>query len=210
MDKTLIRKDSAALYIRHEFSSGKASPWRVLQVGAWGLCHSLGLLPTEAAARRALSWYRGRDVDELRVDTQAWAERTLFQHIGSEARAAVEHHRAAGDLLVLVTAQSQIAARPVMDELRMDHMISSVVEISEGKLTGRFVGELCYAEGKLHRVREFLRERTPSADLSRATAYGDSISDAPLLSAVGEPVAVNPDVRLRQLARSRGWRIERW
>ena len=44
-------------------------------------------------------------------------------------------------------------------------------------------------------------------DLSRCAAYSDSINDVPMLSAVGRPVAVNPDAALRRTARDRGWEI---
>ncbi len=46
--------------------------------------------------------------------------------------------------------------------------------------------------------------------LEDATLYTDGITDLPLLMRVGRPVAVNPDLRLRRVARSRGWPIERW
>ncbi|MBA3610362.1 MAG: HAD-IB family hydrolase, partial [Rubrobacter sp.] len=47
-------------------------------------------------------------------------------------------------------------------------------------------------------------------DLSRSYAYADAISDLPMLEAVGNPVAVNPDRRLEASAKERGWRIEHW
>ena len=50
--------------------------------------------------------------------------------------------------------------------------------------------------------------RAPSRSTSRSSyAYSDSYYDAPLLDAVGYPVAVNPDLRLAGLARLRGWPI---
>ena len=45
-------------------------------------------------------------------------------------------------------------------------------------------------------------------DLAASFFYTDSVSDLPLLERVGQPVAVNPDPRLRRLARRRGWPIE--
>jgi phosphoserine phosphatase len=44
-------------------------------------------------------------------------------------------------------------------------------------------------------------------DLARCAAYSDSVNDLPMLSAVGRPVAVNPDGALRRAARENGWEI---
>jgi phosphoserine phosphatase len=46
--------------------------------------------------------------------------------------------------------------------------------------------------------------------LEEATFYSDSITDLPLLECVGQPVAVNPDMRLAREAKRRGWKIDRW
>ena len=44
-------------------------------------------------------------------------------------------------------------------------------------------------------------------DLSESYAYSDSITDAPMLGAVGHGYAVNPDRSLRRLAAQEGWGI---
>ncbi|MEQ9321797.1 MAG: hypothetical protein RIF41_21695, partial [Polyangiaceae bacterium] len=72
----------------------------------------------------------------------------------------------------------------------------------------RVDGRLCYGREKIRYAEELL-EGT-GARLEDAIFYSDSITDLPLLERVAEPVVVNPDARLRRLARRRGWRIERW
>jgi phosphoserine phosphatase len=70
------------------------------------------------------------------------------------------------------------------------------------------VDPLCYREGKLERSRR-AAERL-GFSLEESIFYTDSITDVPLLEAVKEPVIVNPDKRLRRVAKARNWRIERW
>ena len=41
-------------------------------------------------------------------------------------------------------------------------------------------------------------------------AYGNSVSDLPMLDSVGHRVAVNPRSRLRRIARSEGWQSCDW
>ncbi len=73
---------------------------------------------------------------------------------------------------------------------------------------GRYTGELefyAYGDGKAEAVRA-AAERS-GIDLARSFAYTDSITDLPLLEAVGNPVAVNPDKELRKAAEERAWPI---
>ena len=67
------------------------------------------------------------------------------------------------------------------------------------------VGPFCYGEGKVEAIRQIASWE--GFDLSQCYAYSDSISDLPMLEAVGHPVAVNPDGRLNEIALSRGWPI---
>jgi phosphoserine phosphatase len=93
--------------------------------------------------------------------------------------------------------------------LKIEHVVSTVFEVDErGCFTGRAVQPLCLGEGKVTRARVLAEAH--GFRFEDATFYSDSISDLPLLERVGEPVAVNPDPRLRRVAERRGWRIERW
>ncbi len=210
MDKTLVRKDTAGLFIRYEYEMGTVSAWRVARVFGWRVRYSLGLLPAEVVARKAVSWYRGRNLAQLREETRVWAKERVFPHIGELARSTVKRHQDAGDFVAIVTAQTRYAAEPVMEELGIEHLVATELEVVDGRVGSRVIEPLCYGQGKLIRVREMLREKLGSDDLSRATAYSDSITDEPLLSAVAVPVAVNPDVRLARVAHERNWRVEKW
>jgi phosphoserine phosphatase len=77
-----------------------------------------------------------------------------------------------------------------------------VCEVVDGAYTGRVL-RAAHGEGKARALRELAAAE--GLDLSASTAYSDSFSDVPFLEAVGHPVAVNPDRKLRRLARLRGW-----
>jgi phosphoserine phosphatase len=78
----------------------------------------------------------------------------------------------------------------------------------EGCFTGRIVKPMCFGEGKAQRARDWAQ--STGMELQRAYFYTDSITDAPLLRSVAHPIAVNPDPRLRRLARANSWPIEEW
>ena len=75
-------------------------------------------------------------------------------------------------------------------------------------LTGRLDGEPVSDEEKAVRMRELAEDK--GIDLEQSTAFGDGFADLPMLEAVGEPVAVNADGRLANVARKRGWRAVHW
>lgn len=121
------------------------------------------------------------------------------------ARWLLERHRQAGDLCVLLSASPQELVESVADALGADRAVGTRAEVRDGRLTGRLQGAFCHGPGKLLRLAEELGP----VELDRATAYGDSGADIPLLAACGRPVAVNPDRRLREEARARGWPVLR-
>ncbi len=121
----------------------------------------------------------------------------------------MERHRAQGDLLAIVTGATPYVARPLARRLRMEHVVTSELEVDDrGCFTGRPVDPLCIGEGKVVRTERLARALGFRVD--EATFYSDSLTDLPLLERVKEPIVVNPDPRLRRIARRRGWKIERW
>ena len=73
---------------------------------------------------------------------------------------------------------------------------------AEGLLTGDLDGPFMYGEGKVEAMRSFAAEH--EIDLGESWAYSDSASDLPMLRAVGNPVAVNPDEELGGGRQARG------
>ncbi len=209
MDRTLLRKETASLYVRYQRDRGEATSRDLLKALYWVGLYTLGVLDAEKVAAVALKSLAGQHEVELAFRCDDWFSQYVERHITDEGRLAVARHRAAGDVVAIVTGASPYAAWPLARRLRIEHVVSSRFEVDEsGRFTGRPDGPLCLGHGKVERARAFARE--VGVDLADATFYSDSVSDLPLLELVGEPVAVNPDPRLRRIARRRGLRIETW
>ncbi len=141
-----------------------------------------------------------------------WRERLLAERVRpricADARALLARHRDAGDTLVLTTATNRLITEPIARDLGIEHHLATEIEVVGGRCTGRTRGVLNMRAGKVERMRTWLAERGLDDDaLKHATFYSDSINDLPLLSAVGTPVAVDPDERLRAAALRQGWRV---
>jgi HAD superfamily hydrolase (TIGR01490 family) len=138
-----------------------------------------------------------------------WFLRDVERHITDAGRLAVRKHQDAGDVCAIVTAASPYAARPLARILGIDHVVSTVFQVDrQGLFTGKVEQPLCLGEGKVTRAQELGRRLGFSVE--EAIFYTDSVQDLPLVERVGEAVCVNPDPRLRRIAKKRGYRVERW
>jgi HAD superfamily hydrolase (TIGR01490 family) len=132
-------------------------------------------------------------------------ERKMRPIILESARALLARHRGQGDTLLIVTATNRFVTEPLAEALGVDELLATEPEWQDGRYTGRVVDTPCFREGKLTRVQRWLRGT--DFDLARSSFYSDSHNDLPLLEAVGQPVAVDPDATLQRHAESRGWPI---
>ncbi len=208
MDRTLVEVHTARLYLRLQRELGEIGWLELLRNSYWLLQYGFGLIQAERVARELLSSYRGTPELWLRERCRGWFESHVRAWISSAGRARVREHQAAGHHVAIATSAVRQAAQPLADELAIEHLVCSELEVQQLALTGTFERPLCYGAGKLERARQLVASLGSSFE--QTTFYSDSITDLPLLEAVAQPVAINPDPRLRRVARRRGWPIEDW
>jgi len=131
--------------------------------------------------------------------------------IPAAAHALVREHQAAGHLCALVTATTRIVCTPFARALGLDELLATEPAVdARGHYTGEIVGEACFREHKRTHVEAWLARRGLGwAQVERSWFYSDSMNDLPLLQAVTDPVAVNPDPRLHAHAEASGWPVRR-
>ena len=128
--------------------------------------------------------------------------------IHAQARELIARHRA--DTCVIITATNSFVTAPIARELGVEHLIATVAEEADGRFTGRVQGTPCFRDGKVACLESWLGGRAQSlAAFAQSWFYSDSVNDLPLLERVTHPVAVDPDERLEEAARKRGWPILR-
>lgn len=123
----------------------------------------------------------------------------------ARGEALLQQHREAGDKLVIITATNRFITAPIAARLGVETLIATECGMQDGRYTGRVSGVPCYQAGKVTRLNEWLAESGLS--LEGAYFYSDSRNDLPLLEAVANPVAVDPDDTLRAIAVERGWPV---
>jgi alcohol-forming fatty acyl-CoA reductase len=150
--------------------------------------------------------YAGWEPSRTRhLGQESFAGFTL-DRIFPDALQQLRDHKAAGHRVVLLSGALDFLLEPMKD--LVDDVLCATLAQENGAYTGELTGAPVAGEARARMLASFARRR--GLDLSRSYAYADSISDLPMLEAVGNPVAVNPDRRLGTAAKARGWRIEHW
>jgi HAD superfamily hydrolase (TIGR01490 family) len=155
-----------------------------------------------------VSWVRGIPENEMIELCTEVSSQVILPSVYNEAIAEIDFHKSNHARIVLLSSALTFVCREIAIHHLIDDILCSDLEVSNGLLTGKPVGHLCFGEEKAIRLLDYcLKNNCSPAD---AWYYGDSISDLTALNAVGNPVCVNPDRKLRKTAIKRGWKILRW
>ena len=119
----------------------------------------------------------------------------------------VRSHREAGDFCIIVTATNEFITTPIAKLFGVDLLIATELQVEGGKYTGAICGTPCYQDCKVAKLSAWIEKQEDRFRLSDAVFYSDSINDLPLLREVATPVAVDPDQKLLDIARSEDWKI---
>jgi HAD superfamily hydrolase (TIGR01490 family) len=204
VDHTLTRRSTGTRFIMTAIRRGLVPRQVAYAIPWYALTYRLGVLRVgwgeePFAFLAGLSRERLRDI--ARESFERWRRRDLYPR----AVELVRGRLAAGRRVVLATSSFDVIVEPLAEHLGVREVIATTLEFRDGRCTGRIAGQPMLGGEKQRRMLEFIRDAGERpADCS---FWSDSIYDAPLLSAVGEPVVVHPDLRLRRMARARGWPI---
>lgn len=208
IDHTVLEINSGTKWIGYLWKTKQMSAIELMRAVGWSVRYRFGLLDFESMAQRVIRDYEGKEEAPLREEVERWFRAEVAWAICTEARAAIEDHRARGHEIVLLTSATRYLSTPVARALQVEHILCTEVEVDCGRFTGRFEPPACYGPGKVTRAERFSAQH--GIDLDVSFFYSDSFSDVPMLRRVGNPRVVNPDPRLRRLAAQRGWDVAIW
>ncbi|HEX8779754.1 MAG TPA: HAD family hydrolase [Nocardioides sp.] len=146
----------------------------------------------------------GWDVATVREIVADTLHNVVDPLVFDEAVGLIEEHRLAGRDIVIVSTSGAEVVGPIGEMLGADRVVATRMEIVDGRYTGE-VEYYAYGAEKAAAIRDLAR--VAGYDLENSFAYSDSITDLPMLEAVGHAHAVNPDKDLRRIAHERGWPV---
>jgi HAD superfamily hydrolase (TIGR01490 family) len=204
VDHTLTRRSTGGRYITLAMRRGVA-PVRFLFLLPWyALTYRLGIFHMQEY-EAGFPYLRGIRRETLERIARESFDKTLRDDLFPEVESLVRRLLAEGRRVMLATSSLDLIVAPLAEYLGVEGMLATALEFKDGACTGRLDGVPMFRGTKRERVLAYLAERgVPPAESS---FYSDSIYDLPLLESIGHPVAVNPDWRLRRVARERGWPI---
>ena len=207
LDHTLLAGDSDVLWCSFLLRQGALDRASFEpRNAAMEAAYRAGSVSPRAFCDFYVSTLAGRSAADWEALRQGFLHDEILPRIPAAARALVERHRAAGDLLVMTTATNRFITELTAAQLGFEHLIATDCEVGhDGRFTGRTLGTLNMREGKVERLHAWLAARGLVLADCDCTAYSDSINDLPLLRAAAHPVVVNPDARLAAEADARGW-----
>jgi HAD superfamily hydrolase (TIGR01490 family) len=208
LDKTIISRSSSLALSRPLYRAGMVSRAQLLR-GAYAQLVYLMVGADEQKMERLkegmLSLTKGWDRNQVEQLVRDVIFDVIDPYVYQEALDLMALHRSEGRRVYIVSSSPEEVVRPLARHFGVSGVIATRAQVDE---EDHYTGELAfYAYGaqKAEAIQS-LAERA-GIDLSHSYAYSDSITDLPMLGAVGNPVAVNPDKELRREAEERGWQI---
>jgi HAD superfamily hydrolase (TIGR01490 family) len=208
LDKTIISRSSSLALSRPLYRAGMVSRGQLLR-GAYAQLVYLLVGADENKMERLkegmLALTKGWDRSQIEHLVQDVLLDVIDPFVYQEALDLMDLHRSEGRRIYIVSSSPEEIVRPLARHFGVSGVIATRAEVGDD---GRYTGGLefyAYGEQKAEAIKKIASRA--GIDLSRSYAYSDSITDVPMLEAVGEPVAVNPDKDLRKIAEERDWQI---
>lgn len=207
LDKTIIAKSSTLAFSKPFFDGGLINRRSVLRSAYAQFVFAISGADQDQMAKMRTyltDLISGWDVETVRQSVAETLHTIIDPLVYSEAIELIEKHRLAGRDVIIVSASGSEVVEPIGAMLGATHVIATRLVEQDGVYTGE-IAFYAYGENKATAMQDIADEM--GYDLEKSYAYSDSETDAPMLSAVGHPFAVNPDKTLRRIAEEEGWPV---
>lgn len=207
LDKTILAKSSSLAFARPFYRGGLIGRADVLRSAYAQFAYlSSGADHDQMEAMRHYmsELITGWDVDTVRRIVAETLDEIVDPMVYEEAVDLIEDHKEAGRDVIIISSSGTEVVEPIGERLGVDRAIGTQVAVEDGRYTGEILF-YAYGPAKAEAIRAIAAEH--GYDLADCYAYSDSMTDLPMLEAVGHPVCVNPDASLRRVAAERGWPV---
>ena len=207
LDKTIISRSSSLALSRPMYRAGMVTRGQLVRGAYAQLVYALvgaDEKKMERLKEGMLQLTKGWDRADVERLVQDVLIEILDPFVYQEALDLMAHHRSEGQAVFIVSSSPEEVVRPLAGHFGISGVLATRARIVDGRYTGE-LEFYCYGDAKADAIRELGRDG--GIDLEGSYAYSDSITDLPMLEAVGHPVAVNPDRDLRKVAEARAWDI---
>ncbi|KAA8970464.1 HAD-IB family hydrolase [Mycobacterium sp.] len=207
LDKTIIAKSSTLAFSKPFFNQGLINRRTVLKSSYAQFLFLLSGADHDQMDRMRFhltNMCAGWDVEQVKSIVNETLHEIVTPLVFAEAAELIAGHKLCGRDVVVVSASGEELVAPIARALGATHAMATRMVVEDGRYTGE-IEFYCYGEGKVQAIGELAAHEGYA--LEHCYAYSDSITDLPMLEAVGHPCVVNPDRALRKEAAARGWPV---
>lgn len=205
LDKTILSVNSSRLVVKKSRELGTMSSRDFRMAIYYSVVYKFDLKDANEIVLAMMQWLKGLSEAEVKE----LADKHVIPEIKKLVRPVIEkeleYHRERNAHIVLLSSALSYLCNPIASHLDMNDVVCSALEISDGVFTGRSDRPLVFGPEKETRMREYCHAHGYSLD--DAWYYGDAYTDRFVMKAVGHPVAVKPEIKLRWMAKRRGWKV---
>jgi putative phosphoserine phosphatase/1-acylglycerol-3-phosphate O-acyltransferase len=208
LDRTLIAGFSAQDILMERVMSRDVTFSQITEGLSSAVEFGLGRIEFVEFVNRSARDLGGRPDAENYEFGQRVFDKRGAQRLYPEARQLVDAHRKRGHTIAVISSATPYQVQPVANDLGIDNVLCTRLEVDDGVCTGKVLEPACFGQGKADAAEVLAGEH--GLDLSRSYFYSDGSEDLPLFEIVGKPRPLNPDGKLTDVARQRGWPITRF
>ncbi len=214
LDGTLVSAHLWIGLIKHHFREKEkifSALWFVISHMALIPFWKIHLISTKeyykSWARDMADLIKGMDIDKVKEIFNWLSDEYLLPTLKKNVFERLKKHQEEGFMTVLISGSFLELLEIIASRLNIDFAVGTELEIVGDKYSGGIIPPLCFGEGKVEKIKEFLSQRNLQINFGESFAYSDSFFDLPLLGLVGNPVVVEPDEKLLGIAKQNHWQI---
>ena len=208
LDRTILKINSGEALLRRAHKNGILSNYKFISAYYLSILHKLRLIDSARLIEKFTAWLANYSVNTIESLCLEILEKDLIPAIRPQINVELKRHKEQGANVVLLSSSLSSICSPLAKYLEIPTVICTELEVQNEVYSGLPKGDFCFREEKLNRMIRILA--TNNSAIEDAFYYGDSIDDLPVLQSVGFPVCVNPDVKLKKIARQHHWEIHLW
>lgn len=206
VDDTLVNGQTQKILGKYLYKNGKLSIGFLIKIVFYFLMWRIGIIknvvPLRKESYKVISDWEVSEVEKL---LRECFSKKIRARIFPQALDLIKEHQMKGHEVILISGSIDCLLRIIKEYIGTKFVIATVLKVENDKYTGEVLGPVIHGESKVRAILNFISEHDFS--LEESYAYSDDVSDLPLLQLVRNPVAVNPNKKLRKIAQLEGWPI---
>lgn len=212
-DGTLISGQSGSELVYYLISR-KLMDWKlVLKVGWWGIRYKLRLPVEQSEVREDIfSLFTNKSTETVSKFMHEFHTKHLIRMYTQDVFNEVARLQREGYYVIIVSASFMHIVLPAAEHINADAVLATQMQhtVDGSGFTGKVDGLPVEGEQKVYSIVEFANAKFGENNWVLDCAYGDHYSDWHMLDFAVQGYAVNPDTKMEDIAKQKGWPILHW